>query len=421
MTRREAVHSFTGFGLAAGALQTIALAAKRAADQSPTETAADEDFWMEVRQAFTTDRAVINLNNGSLCPAPRAVQEAMHHYWDITNLQPSIYVDQILIPRTQQIRERLAQAFGCDPEEMALTRNTSEGLHNVINGIDLKRGDEVITTTQDYPTMINAFKQRERRDGIVLKQFAYPSPPKSAAELHDLFMAQVTSRTRAILVSHMTFTTGQMFPVKELCTSARARGVYSIVDGAHGFGHIPLKASELNCDFYATSLHKWLTAPVGTGFLYMRRELIPQVWPLMGGAPAEMTNNIRKFESIGTAPLAMRNAIAEALTIQDGLGVERKSERLRYLRRRWFNRLQGHPKVIMRIADDPSLSCGIGALTVKGKSAAELTNQLWTRFGIHVRERVIPNEFECIRVSPNLYTSIQEIDRFSEAIERIAG
>lgn len=402
------------------ALGAVWAATPSVAAQSPEEAARHEDFWFQVRHAFTVDRNILNFNNGSLCPAPELVQKAMERHWTITNMHPSLYVDQLLLPQTETLRQELARELGCEPTELALTRNTSEGLHNVIFGLPLKAGDEVVTTTQDYPSMLASLRQRERRDGIVLRQFAYPSPPESPEQLTELFVRQLTPRTRAILVSHLTFTTGQVFPVAAICRAARERGIWTIVDGAHGFAHLPFRVSELGCDFYATSLHKWLLAPVGTGFLYVRRPLIPQVWPLMG-APASLTDDIRKFESVGTQPLAMRNAIGEALAFHRSLGTARKEARLRYLRRRWEEPLRGHRKFTLRVNDDPRLSAGIGAVTLHGMSAPALTETLERKYRIHTRARVIPGEFECVRVTPNLYTTVDEIDRFRDALLEIAA
>lgn len=387
--------------------------------QSPIESARNEDFWFTARMAFTVDRNLLNFNNGSVCPAPKVVQEAMQRYWTVTNLSPSHYVDELLLPETEVIRQDLALEFGCDPEELALTRNTSEGLHTVLLGMPLNRGDEVLTTTQDYPSMLSSLEQRASREGIVVKKFRYPAPPKSPQELTDLFLANITPKTKAILVSHLTFTTGQIFPVAQLCAEARRRGILSIVDGAHGFAHLDFKVSQIGCDFYATSLHKWLTAPVGTGFLYMRREHIPNVWPLWG-VPASMKSNIRKFESVGTQPVAMRNAIADALAFHRGLGARRKEERLRYLRQRWESQLKPLPRLILRNADSPEQSCGIGALSIDGLPSDKLTQILMDKYKIHVRTRFIANEFDCIRVSPNLYSSVEDVDRFVRAIQAVA-
>ena len=397
-----------------------AAATRQLQAQSPQQAAQNEDFWLQMRLAFTVDRNMLNFNNGSLCPAPKLVQESMERYWTITNMSPSLYVDDLLIPETEVIRAELAREFGCSPEELALVLNTSAGLQTVIAGLDLKAGDEVLTTTQDYPAMITSLEQRARRDGILLKQFAYPSPPKSEQQLADLFWQNATPRTKAILVSHMTFTTGQIFPVQALCREARRRGIYSIIDGAHAFAHLAIKRADVDCDFFATSLHKWLNAPAGTGFLYVRRDLIPKVWSLTG-APAAMDANIRKFETVGTQSLAMRNSVADALAFHRGIGAERKQERLRYLRRRWSGPLAKVPRVKLRIDDDPSQSCGIGALSIDGMAAPKMTEILEKKYRIHVRTRIIADEFDCIRISPNIYASLNEVDRFVEAVTEIAA
>lgn len=418
MFRRNALQIFGALALPAGAAQSISAATKSVASKTPDEAAADEDFWFQVRHAFTVDRNILNFNNGSLCPAPKIVQEAMERHWSVTNMHPSHYVDQLLIPQVETVRQELAREFGCDAEELAITRNTSEGLHNVIFGIGLKAGDEVLTTTQDYPSMLASLRQRARRDGIVLKQFAYPTPPRDPGQLTQLFFDNVSARTRALLISHLTFTTGQIFPVGEICREARRRGILTIVDGAHGFAHLPLKRDDLDCDYYATSLHKWLLAPVGTGFLYVRRNLIESTWPLMG-APESLAKNIRKFESVGTQPVAMRNAIGEAMAFHRSIGTARKEARLRYLRRRWEERLAKLPGVTLRSSADPRLSAGIGAVGLKNVRGPKITEILENRYRIHTRPRVIENEFDCVRVTPNLYTTIDEIDRFAAAMEEI--
>lgn len=423
MTRRHlfpaAISTFSALALRPGV--SAAPAAPSAASATPETAARDEDFWFQVRHAFTVDRNFLNFNNGSLCPAPKLVQDAMERHWTLTNMHPSLYVDELLIPQIEPVRQDLAREFGCSPEELAITRNTSEGLHNIIHGIPLKAGDEVLTTTQDYPSMLASLQQRARRDGIVLKQFAYPTPPRDPSQLTELFVRNLTPKTRAILVSHLTFTTGQIFPIADICREARKRGVYSIVDGAHGFAHLAFRRDDIDCDFYATSLHKWLFAPVGTGFLYVRRELIKDVWPLLAGAPESMTDNIRKFESVGTQPLAMRTAIGEAIAFHRSIGIERKQARLRYLRQRWEDRLRENPKVILRNANDPRQTGGIAALTVKGVDGPKVTEVLEKKYRIHTRPRVISGEFECVRVTPNLYTTVEEIDRFTRAIEEIAA
>jgi len=222
-----------------------------------------------------------------------------------------------------------------------------------------------------------------------------------------------------LMFCHVTYTTGQIFPVGNICRMARARGIETVVDGAHGFAHFPFKRDDLDCDYYGTSLHKWLTAPIGTGFLYVRKEKIPSLWPLFG-APAQMKANIRKFESIGTYPVANRSAIAEALAFLDSIGLERKAARLRYLRERWARRLERLPQVKILNSYDPAQSCGIGALSLEGVDSGKLTNYLMEKHRIHVRPRYVDGEFQCIRVTPNVYTALEEIDAFASAIEMAA-
>ncbi len=415
---RRAFLAAAGGGLTA--LSSEAFARLRTLPSTSPEAAAqDEDFWFRVRESFTIDRNSVNLNSGSVSPAPRSVQTAMHQYWDVTNMSPSYYVDEMLGPRIEVVRRRLADAFGCDPEEMAITRNTSESMEIIQMGLDLKPGDEVLTTTQDYPRMLTAWRQREARNGIVLKTVSFPTPPPDPEELVSQIREAITPRTRVLLICHVTYTTGHIFPVKALCAMARERGIETLVDGAHGFAHFPFTRDDLDCDYYATSLHKWLYAPVGTGFLYVRREKIRDLWPLMA-APLSMREDIRKFEEIGTNPIALRGAITEALTFHDGLGAERKAERLRFLRRRWSDRVRDLPGVRVLNSEEPRESCGIGAMSLEGIDAGALTDHLERKYRIHVRPRFVEREFDCIRVTPNVFTTLEEVDFFAEAIEAIS-
>jgi len=415
---RRAFLAAAGGGLTA--LSREAFARLRALPSASPETAAqDEDFWFRIRDSFTIDRNSVNLNSGSVSPAPRTVQTAMHQYWDITNMSPSYYVDEMLGPRVEVVRRRLAGAFGCDPEEMAITRNTSESMEIVQLGLDLKRGDEVLTTTQDYPRMLTAWRQREARDGIVVKTVSFPTPPEGPDAIVSSLERAITPRTRVILICHVTYTTGQIFPVKAICAMARERGIETLVDGAHGFAHFPFTRDDLDCDYYATSLHKWLYAPVGTGFLYVRRDRIRDLWPLMA-APLSMREDIRKFEEIGTHPIAIKGAITEALTFHDGIGAERKAARLRFLRRRWSDRVRDLPGVRVLNSDDPRESCGIGAVSLEGVDANALTGHLERKYRIHVRPRVVEGELNCIRVTPNVFSTLEEVDFFAETIEEIS-
>jgi selenocysteine lyase/cysteine desulfurase len=218
---------------------------------------------------------------------------------------------------------------------------------------------------------------------------------------------------------HITNLTGQIFPVKTICDEARRRGIKTVVDGAHAFAHFPYKASELGCDYYGTSLHKWLLAPIGTGFLYVRRENIASLWPLTPASESK-TNDIRKFEEIGTHPAANHNAIAEAMSFHEGIGIERKSARLRYLRNRWANRLAQNPKIKIHTNLDPAHSCAIATVQVVGVPTPKVVSNLWERWRI-IATPIVHAEYEGARITPNVYTTIEEVDTFAAAMEQIAA
>mgnify|MGYP001213523356 FL=1 len=401
------------------AIGQLEAALARLGPASPAASADDEGFWAAVRHSFTIDPNQINLNSGSVSPAPRVVDEAMDRYWTITNMSPSLYVDELLYPQVELVRQRLAAVFGCDPEELALTRNTSESLLTIQFGLPLSPGDEVVTTTQDYPRMITGWEQRARRDRIVLRKIPFPVPPPSLDDLYDRLANAITPRTKVLHFCHMTYTTGQIFPVRRLCDLARSRGITTIVDGGHTFAQFPFTRDDLGCDFYGTSLHKWLTAPVGNGFLYAKRDRIREVWPLFA-APPEQDEDVRKFEQIGTYPIALRNAVSEALTFHLAIGLERKAVRLRYLRDRWMTAVSGLPRVRLLTSPDPAQGCALGALRIDGIGAAALVDYLIKKHLIHVRARFVPGEWEGIRVTPNVFTTVEEIDRFSAAIRLAA-
>jgi isopenicillin-N epimerase len=398
----------------ARAQTAIAAVSGRAADS----IARDEDFWFNIRHAFTVDRNMINLNNGGVSPSPKIVMDTEIRYLEIENLNPSYYMWQVLDPGVETVRRRLARTFGADTEEIAITRNASEALETVQLGMELKRGDEVLTTNQDYERMITTWKQRERRDGIKLVQVSFPVPPPSMDYLVKLFENNITPRTKVIHLCHITNRTGQIFPVKQICQMARARGIETIVDGAHAFAQFPFTHADLDCDYYGTSLHKWVLAPIGTGMLYVRKEKIGKIWPLMA-APDNMRDNIRKFEEIGTHPASQRNAITEALNFHESIGAERKAARFRYLRKRWSDHLRTLPGVEILNSEDPEQSCAIGFLSIKGFDAPKLAAYLWSKHRIWTVAIVTLGEYQGLRITPNVYTTLEEIDTFTDVMEGI--
>jgi selenocysteine lyase/cysteine desulfurase len=398
-------------------LARVARASETVAGRSAEDVATDEDFWRQIQESFTLDRTLVNLNNGGVCPSPRVVHEAMKRYLDISNQAPAYHMWQVLEPNIESVRAQLAAEFGCDTEELAVTRNASEALQIAQLGIDLKAGDEVVTTNQDYPRMLDTWQQRVKRDGIVLKQISFPVPPPSQADLARRLNEALSPKTKVLHFCHITNLTGQIFPVRDVCRAARARGIVTIVDGAHAFAHFPFKLSDLECDYYGTSLHKWLLAPVGTGFLYVRKERIAKHWPLTP-ANESKAGDIRKFEEIGTHPAAMHNAIAEALQFHHGIGGARKAARLRYLRERWAKKLDGRPGARVLTSFDPAQACAIGLLSLDGVDPNQLGPHLWNKHRI-IATPIKHAEFQGLRVTPNVYTTLDEVDRFVAAIEEV--
>jgi selenocysteine lyase/cysteine desulfurase len=406
-----AAATFSESGLAR-ALDAVRFVSGRSAD----EVAADEDFWFEVQRAFTVDRTLINLNNGGVSPSPRVVQEAMRRYLEFSNQAPVYTMWRILDPQIEGVRRRLAAMFGCDTEEIAITRNASESLETCQLGLDLKPGDEVLTTNQDYPRMLTTWRQRELRDGIKVRKVSFPVPPKSMDQLAEIFEKNITPRTRVIHFCHITNLTGQIFPVKRICQMARERGIEAIVDGAHAFAHFPFKHDDLDCDYYGSSLHKWLLAPFGTGLLYVRKSKIKDLWSLMASEVGN-AGNIRKFEEIGTHPAANGLAIAEALDFHEGIGAERKAARLRFLFHRWARRLEGQKGVKILTSFDPKQSCGLANVAIEGMDMGKLGAYLFDKYRI-ITTPIVHEEFHGLRVTPNVYTTLREIDTFAEVMER---
>ncbi len=421
-TRRDFLRS-VGQPAAAAALGGFSLTEPllRLFDRTTTparQLASDEDFWRQVQQAFTVDRSLVNLNNGGVSPAPAIAIEAMKRHLDYSNEAPVYTMWQILEPQKEAVRQRLARSFGVSAEEIALTRNASEGLQICQLGIDLQKGDEILTTTHDYGRMINTFKQRERREGLVLKQFKLPIPAEDEDEVVRLFESNISPRTKVILMCHIVNITGQILPVKKVVHMARKRGIPVIVDGAHSYAHFEFTHADLDCDYYATSLHKWLFAPIGTGMLYVRKDKIKDLWPLQA-ATEKQDEDIRKFEEIGTHPAANGLAIAEALTFYEGMGAERKQERLRYLTRYWADRLLQHDRIRLNTSLKPGQSCAIANVEIKGVNSVALKDHLWKKHRIIVVP-IMHAEFEGLRVTPSVYTTLPELDRFCDAMEEVA-
>ena len=427
LSRRAFLYRTGAVGAAALAvrprdLDAVLEASASVAGQAPADVAKDEFYWREIQQSFDLDRTLINLNTGHHCSQPRIVVNAVKRYLDMENMAPVYYGGQ-LNRGLEPMRKAIADEFGCDADELAITRNASESLQILQNGIDLKAGDEVVTTEQDYPRMLTTWDQRMRRDKIVVNRIQFPVPA-SADDLYNRLERALTPQTKVLHFCHITNLSGQLFPVQRICRMARARGIRTIVDGAHAGGQFPFKLRELECDTYGVSLHKWLLAPLGTGILFVKREVIPTIWPLQA-APATSDKDIRKYEEIGTAPAAVKAAIADALAFHQGIGVERKAARLYYLTSRWANALRPLPRIRLHSSFKPGETWGVGAVGIDGMEPAKITSFLWEKYRIIVAGLAggqLPAQrydWTGIRVTPNVYTTIGEIDTFIGAMQEL--
>lgn len=425
--RRSFLHKagmLSASAIAANLLQpawsrNLQAALKNAAAIPPSELADDEDFWHYVQQSYTIAPNFINLNNGGVSPAPKTVADAMKRNYDFCNEAPSYFMWRIIDAGREPLRKSLAQLAGCDAEEIALNRNASEALETVIFGIELKAGDEVVLTKQDYPNMIGAWKQREKREGIKLVWVNLELPSEDENYLVKQYTDAFTAKTKVVQVTHMINWIGQKMPVRKIADAARKKNIDVLVDGAHTFAHFEFTIPELNCDYFGTSLHKWLGAPIGTGFLYVRKEKIKNIWPMFGAGEKE-ENDIRKFEHLGTRPFYIEEAIDKAIDFHDMIGSKRKEERLLYLKNYWMEKVKDVPKVKLHTSFKKEFGCAIGLVSVEGKEPAQLDNFLWNNYKIHTVGIVWEN-IKGVRITPNVYTSTKNLDRLVEGIKAFAA
>ncbi len=375
----------------------------------------NEDFWYQVQQAFTVSGTIINLNNGGVSPAPKTVQDAMKRYYDLSNEAPSYFMWRVLDMGREPLREELAAIAGCLPEEIAINRNASEGLETIIFGLQLKAGDEVVLCKQDYPNMINAWKQREKREGIRLKWVELQLPSEDENYLATQYTNAFSPATKVVHITHIINWNGQVLPVKKIAEAAHHKGIEVVVDGAHSFAHINFSIPELNADYFATSLHKWLYAPIGSGLLYVKKSKIKNLYPLLGTEGDPLKDDIRKFESLGTRPFFIEQAIAKAIEFHQLLGPERKFARLHYLKQYWTAKTGALPGVIINTPASPEWSGAIGNFAIKNKKPADIDNHLFSKYKIHTVAIDWPG-ISGVRVTPNVYTTTRQLDKLVNAI-----
>lgn len=393
-------------------------ALRQAAATPPDALATDEDFWYYVQQSFTVSPSIINLNNGGVSPAPKTVQDAMKRFYDFSNEAPSYYMWRILDQGRETLRTNLAKMAGADPEEIAINRNASEGLETIIFGLPLKAGDEVVASKQDYPNVVNAWKQREGRDGIKLVWVNLELPSEDEEYLVKQYTAAFSTKTKAVNITHIINWNGQVLPVRKIADEAHKRGIDVLVDGAHSFAHLDFKIPELGGDYFATSLHKWLYAPIGSGLLWVKKEKIKTVYPLFA-SDVPLKEDIRKFEHLGTRPFFIEQAIGKAIEFHQMIGAERKQKRLHYLKNYWMEKVRGVPGVTLHTSLYPKWGGAIGMVSVEGKKPADLDAYLFNHHRIHTTTINWEN-ISGVRITPNVYTPTSQLDELVAGITAFA-
>jgi len=393
-------------------------AGSRIARVSPEVAAQNEDYWSIIQRAYSVNPNLINLNNGGVSPAPIVVQQAVERYNELANEGPSYYMWRVIDQGREPLREKLALIAGAKPEEIAINRNSTESLNTIIYGLDFKAGDEVIGTKQDYPNMIQAYRQRAMREGIVYKQISFDFPIEDDEQIVKAFEQAITLRTKLIHVTHMINWVGQTMPVAKIADMAHSHGIEVLVDGAHSFGLMDFKIPDLHCEYFGTSLHKFLSAPIGTGMMWVRQDKIEKVWPLTCNDKPR-SGDIRKFETLGTRSFPLEQGIGEAINFHEGIGAKRKEERIRYLKDYWASRVQNVKKVKLHTSLNAKYSCAICGVSIDGMTPAELEAALFNKYKIHAVGIVWEN-ISCVRVTPHVYTPLADLDKLVRAIETIA-
>ncbi len=386
---------------------------------SPLEAMNDEDLWARMAQAYTVSPNLLNLNNGGVSPQPKVVQDAVDRYYHLSNEAPTYYMWQILDKGREPLRRKLADMAGVLPDELAINRNTTEALGTFTWGIDMKRGEEIVMTKQDYPNMIHAWKQRELREGVKINWINLNLPIDNDEVVIKAYIDASTTKTKIWHITHLMTWTGQILPAAKLCAEARKRGIISIVDAAHSFAHLDYKISDFNCDYFGTSLHKWLCAPFGTGLMYIRKEQIEKTWPIFP-TDKPQSGDIRKFEALGTRSFAPEQAIGQAIDFHNAIGGKRKQERLHYLKKYWCDAVTKNPRVKLHISLKPEYSCALGTFSIDGMDVGDTASKLMSDYQIHVVSIKWEN-VNAVRVTPHVYTTTKDLDRFIDAVGKIAA
>ncbi|MEJ7767457.1 MAG: aminotransferase class V-fold PLP-dependent enzyme [Chitinophagaceae bacterium] len=425
--RRRFIQQFATLAgaFSAGNLFNIAHAAEweragsKVIDQSALKVAANEDYWSVIQQGFSVNRNIILLNNGGVSPSPLVVQQAVERYNQLSNEGPSYFMWRILDQGREPLREKLALLGGTLADEIAINRNATEALNTVIYGMDLSKGDEVIGSRQDYPNMVQAWQQRAAREGIIYKQVSFDFPIEDDDFIVQAFEKAITPATKVLHITHVINWVGQIMPVQKICRMAHRKGLEVIVDGAHSFGLLDFKIPDLECDYFGTSLHKFLSAPIGSGMLWIKKEKIAKIWPLTCNSKPNSAD-IRKFETLGTRSFPIEQGIGEAINFHNAIGPKRKEERIRYLKNYWSEKVQKIPGVKLHTSLKSSFSCAIGGVSIDGMTPQEVDGALFGQYKIHTSATVWEN-ISCIRITPHVYTTLPDLDKLVHAIGAIAA
>ncbi len=384
----------------------------------------DADFWRHIRSAYACSPTLINLNNGGVSPSPRAAMDALDHYNRMCNEAPSYYMWRILDQDREPLRMNLAALAGVPPEEVAICRNATEALNTIIFGLPLQPSDEVVVSTYDYPNMANAWKQRALRDGVKLVHADPPLPSEDEEAIVEAYTRKFTANTKLVHLTHIVNWNGQIMPVRKIADAAHARGIEVLVDAAHTFALLDYRIPDLGCDYWGTSLHKFLCAPFGNGLMWIKKEKIHKVWPLLSNDKPQ-GEDIRKFETLGTRSFPTEMATGYSLDLHNLIGQPRKQQRLHFLKNYWMERVKDVPGIFFKTSLDPRFGCAIGVFGVEDKKASAVSEELFSRWKIHTvaierdEKPGVEAAFNHVRVTPNVYTTTEELDRLVEAVHAL--
>ena len=383
------------------------------------DLAQDEAFWSAIRAKYRLKPDYINLENGYYCLQPQEVLEAFIAHVREINTEASYYMRTRQYPNKEAVRDRLAGLAGCSPEELIITRNTTESLDTVIAGFDWKPGDEAVMAEQDYGAMLDQFDLQARRYGMVNKRVSLPLDPRSDDEIVDLYARLITDRTRLLMVGHMVNITGHILPVRKLADMAHGKGAQIMVDGAHAFAHLDFRIPDLHCDYYGASLHKWLGANLGAGILYVRKDRIEKLWPVYADKGMADTD-IRKLNHTGTHPVHTDLAIMNAIDFHESIGIARKEARLRYLQNYWTKQVRGLPRIMLNTPTQKQRSCAIANVGITGLAPKDLAKTLLDKYKVWTVAIDTANVHGA-RITPHLYTTTAELDTFILALKELAA